>query len=250
MGEQSQRYFRDAEKLGGIPAKVRLASLARITSSEASALPDDPAVVARLKSALDKIRIEVARRPSGMYAPVTVPAGDLELGPKLRKQIECFVDLMSQRALMLGDVSETARRVNETACDVLSVGRVSVWTIDEPKTRIECVDLFEQRLGMHTAGMKLHAKDYAPYFEALATERTIMADNARTDPRTACFLTSYLAPLGIGGMLDVPIWAKGRMMGVVCHEHLGGPRRWTLDEERFGYLMASFIALSLERTRD
>lgn len=241
------KFFRDAERLGGIPAKVRLASLARVTSSEASVLEDDPAVLARLSEAMTRLRSDLLRRPSGTYAPVTVPATDAGLGARLRRQIEVFVDLMSQRAQILGDVTSAARRVTETASNALGVARVSVWTIDLPKTSIQCIDLFDKAAGGHSAGTVLHAHDYAPYFEALATERTIMANDARNDPRTACFAASYLEPLGIGAMLDVPIWARGRMMGVVCHEHTGGPRRWDLDEERFAYLMSNFLALAIER---
>ena len=82
---------------------------------------------------------------------------------------------------------------------------------------------------------------------ALKEERTIAAHDAHTDPRTSCFSQGYLGPLGIGALLDVPIWVDGRMWGVVCHEHVGPARKWTVDEERFGYLMANFVALALER---
>ena len=40
----------------------------------------------------------------------------------------------------------------------------------------------------------------------LAKERTIAADDANQDPRTKCFSASYLMPLNIGAMLDVPVW--------------------------------------------
>jgi GAF domain-containing protein len=49
-------------------------------------------------------------------------------------------------------------------------------------------------------------------------------------------------------MLDVPIWVAGQMVGVICHEHVGGSRLWTGDEERFGYLMSGLISIALERT--
>jgi GAF domain-containing protein len=84
-------------------------------------------------------------------------------------------------------------------------------------------------------------------FHALTTERTIAAHDAQTDTRTSCFTASYLRPLGIGAMLDVPIWHGGKMVGVVCHEHLGGPRTWTADEESFAYVVANLVALSLDQ---
>ena len=48
-------------------------------------------------------------------------------------------------------------------------------------------------------------------------------------------------------MLDVPIWKNGKLAGVICHEHVGAARKWTADDERFGYLMAGFVSLALER---
>jgi GAF domain-containing protein len=37
------------------------------------------------------------------------------------------------------------------------------------------------------------------------------------------------------------------MMGVVCHEHVGGPRHWNEDDESFAYLMSTMVALAMER---
>lgn len=48
-------------------------------------------------------------------------------------------------------------------------------------------------------------------------------------------------------MLDVPVWVNSKMVGVVCHEHQGPAREWNTDEERFAYLMAAFVSLSMDR---
>jgi GAF domain-containing protein len=248
MGDQGFRFFQEAERLGGIPAKVRLASLARITSTEARAREDDPDMLGRLHAALERIRYELDGRTS--IVPEPEPSEhDPKLVVRLRRHIETFVDLMSQRALVIGNLVDSARRIDEAAAAALGVARVSVWLLDDARTKITCLDLFEARTSTHSTGLELFAKDYPSYFAALDTERTISAGNAVTDPRTACFAATYLKPLGIGAMLDVPIWARGRMVGVVCHEHLGGVRTWDADEERFAYLMSSFIAMAMERGR-
>ena len=99
------------------------------------------------------------------------------------------------------------------------------------------------------SGVQLAERDYPAYFAALATERTIAAHDAHKDPRTSAFSAGYLTPLGIGALLDVPIWVEGRMIGVVCHEHLGRARTWNADEEQFAYLMSAFVALTAERVQ-
>jgi GAF domain-containing protein len=124
-----------------------------------------------------------------------------------------------------------------------------VWRLETNPTRIRCLDLYERAHRRHSDGVELLESDFPTYFRALATERTIAAHDAVRDPRTSCFADSYLRPLEIEAMLDVPIWVDGSMCGVICHEHVGGPRVWNADEETFAYLMSSYVGLSLEAQR-
>jgi GAF domain-containing protein len=217
-----------------------------MTTAQASNARDTPELITQFNAALVEVRKSV--RTS---APVTASAAEPQPGnlspQQLRRHIELYLDLMSQRSLVLGDPLETAKRVDETAASALECARVSVWLLDREETKITCFDLFERNGSKHSSGVELFARDFKPYFRALATQRTIAAHDAQVDPRTECFTSSYLKPLGITSMLDVPIWVDARMVGVVCHEHQGPPRQWNLDEERFAYLMASFVSLSMER---
>jgi diguanylate cyclase (GGDEF)-like protein/PAS domain S-box-containing protein len=77
----------------------------------------------------------------------------------------------------------------------------------------------------------------------MAEERSIAAHDARSDPRTREFEKSYLEPLGITSMLDAPILLGGKLIGVVCNEHVGGPRRWAPWEELLAGTLADFAAM-------
>jgi hypothetical protein len=249
MGKRILGYFEQADKLGGLVARMRLASLAQVTSTEAATLEDGPEILARLQKASEKLEKEFAAAPASGVGPgavATAPSGD-ERTRLLRRHLRSYVDLMAQRSLFLGEVDATLRRINEAATLTLNVQRVSVWFLDDQRTKIRCADLFDRGTGQHAAGTELFAKDFASYFKALETERTIAANDAHKDPRTSCFSTVYLKPLGINSMLDVPIWVQKRMVGVVCHEHVGPARVWDSDEETFAYLMANFASLALER---
>jgi PAS domain S-box-containing protein len=148
---------------------------------------------------------------------------------------------------MLGDDPVAAyRRVTETSADTLAVERVSIWFFAENLGSIRCVDQFEQSTGRHTSGAELQSHEYPKYFAALAEGRTIASDNSQTDPRTSEFTVEYLRPLGITSMLDAPLRQAGRLVGVICHEHVGPPREWTPDEEAFAASMADLLSLSLE----
>lgn len=222
-------------------AKMRLASLSRVTSMQALTGEDTPDVLSRLEGAIEQVRTELSR--NDVEKPLA-HGGEIDL---LRDQLHTFLDLMTQRSLFIGNVDTTVRRIDEAASTTLGIERVSTWFLDPARTKITCIDLFERKSRKHSQGTELFAKDFGPYFRALEGERTIAAHDARKDPRTSCFAESYLAPLGITSMLDVPIWVGQRMVGVICHEHIGARRTWTKDDETFGYLMASFVALALER---
>src|SRR3954471_23945815 len=127
-----------------------------------------------------------------------------------------------------GDLRESMRQITEAACDALAASRSSIWLYDSSQTSIRCHDLFVASDASHDAGTELFAKDFPAYFEALRSERTIAAVDAHTDARTKEFSAPYLAPLGIGSMLDAPIRVGGRMIGVICNEQVGGSRAWSV----------------------
>jgi hypothetical protein len=254
VGTKLAAYFVQAEQVGGVLGKVRLSGMTRMTTTQALNTEDTPELLALFEKHLEVLRSESRSADARGGAPAAARA-PTELGrgladaATLRRHIRVYLDLMTQRALLQGDLRETARRVDEAASEALNVARVSVWLLDESRTRIESLDLFERDSRRHSSGVQLSQKDYPAYFAALVTERTIAAHDAHTDPRTAAFSPGYLRPLGIGALLDVPIWVEGRMIGVVCHEHLGSARTWNADEEQFAYLMSAFVALTAERVQ-
>jgi PAS domain S-box-containing protein len=89
--------------------------------------------------------------------------------------------------------------------------------------------------------IELFEKDFFPYFEAIKDNPIIIADNAETHPATSCFLEGYLKPLGVKSMLDVPIWYKGEVIGVICIESLS-PRIWDKDEVDFAQMLSSLYS--------
>jgi hypothetical protein len=129
--------------------------------------------------------------------------------------------MQANKKHFIKDIEETARQVTEASSQALDIARVSVWFINSQNKAIECIDLYEKATGKHSSGLVLYEKDYPAYFMALKVNRAI---NANTDYRTSCFSDSYLKPLGITSMLDIPIWHGNEMKGVICNEHIGPTR--------------------------
>jgi transcriptional regulator with GAF, ATPase, and Fis domain len=249
MGKRLQACFEEADRLGGLVARMRLASMSQVSLSETNAPDDKPELVERVERALVLVRREFttgapASNKSGEIAAAPAGAEQVRL---LRRHLNAYLDLMALRALFLGDVQATIRQVNKAASTTLGVQRVSVWFVDSAVSKLTCADLFDRATGQHSSGTELLSKDFPPYFRALKVERTIAAHDAHEDPRTSCFSAPYLKPLGINSMLDVPVVVDKLMVGVICHEHVGPKRTWNTDEETFAYLMSNFVALALER---
>jgi len=245
MGKQLLTYFAEADRRGGLPARMLLARLTRLSSSQSVSEPDTGALVDRFRQAMVEVAREYNRAEDGVSAPDPAHAS-VASNERARRHGQVMTDLVAQRSLFLSNKDKAFQLATEGAARALDVARASIWLCDDACTLIRCVDLFERGGAKHSAGTTLFEKDFQGYFAALRKERTIAAHDAHTDPRTACFSVPYLAPLGITSMLDVPIWANGRMAGVVCHEQVGPKRTWLGEEEDFAYMLGNMVALALE----
>ena len=144
------------------------------------------------------------------------------------------------------NLEPTLQRVTEAVAKTLEVERVSIWIYDEHRTGIRCIDLFQSGLNKHEQDAFLPASRYPAYFRALDNSLTLAAHDAHHDPRTAELAVGYLEVLGISSMLDAPIRHRGKTIGVVCHEHVGPRREWTLDEQNFARSVADYVSLTFE----
>lgn len=137
-------------------------------------------------------------------------------------------------------------QMTEVVADALAIERVGVWLYDQNRFKIRCLDVFDAIHRIHTKSIELFRDKYPRYFRALEEERIITAHEAREDPRTMEFLSGYLQPLGIVSMLDAPIHVDGKMVGVVCHEHIGEPRYWSPEEEMFCASVGDAVAMVIQ----
>ncbi|MEG4815467.1 GAF domain-containing protein [Microcoleus sp. K5-D4] len=165
---------------------------------------------------------------------------------RLTEQQNGLLELAKNSSIYEGNIGEALREITQMATRTLNVDRASIWFYQEDKSALCCADIYELTPNQHSAGAELKVADYPSYFQALKTEQAIAAVDAKTDPRTREFSESYLKPLNISAMLDVPITHKGQIAGVICLEHQGTTRNWTLDEQSFASYVAQIAALAME----
>ncbi|MCX5724529.1 MAG: response regulator, partial [Nitrospirae bacterium] len=166
---------------------------------------------------------------------------------RLLTQQAALAGLTQSEIFQSADLLPSLRHLLEVTARTLTVERVSIWRFTDDRSAIRCLDLYELCADRHTSGLEFQVADYPRYFRALAQKSTIAADDAPQDNRTNEFCDSYLLPLGITSLLDVPIRLFGNVEGVLGLEHVGPQRRWMDDEQLFGAAIASLIALVYEQ---
>ncbi|NJO35568.1 MAG: sensor domain-containing diguanylate cyclase [Rhodospirillales bacterium] len=116
-------------------------------------------------------------------------------------------------------------------------------------SELHCAALYQNANLELNVPMVLYREKTPRYFDALKNLLTLAADDAATDSRTSEFTDGYLAENNIGAMLDVPVCVFGKMVGVLCHEHIGSTRHWTDEERIFSCAIAALASQALEHRR-
>ena len=142
-------------------------------------------------------------------------------------------------------LEEVFARTCELSANALNTERVGVWLFIDDDTVLRCADLFERSKGTHSAGTLLHVADFPVYFESLILRKAVPTEVAAS-ASWAQELSGYLTPLGITSMLDAGIFVDGKLVGVVCHEHVGPPREWTTEDRDYAGSVADLIALRIQ----
>jgi PAS domain S-box-containing protein len=175
---------------------------------------------------------------------------------KLRKsseQVQRHRDVLLELAHSAkSELSKALQKICSLSAATLEVARVSYWSLQENDSAIICEVLYHRDSGSFDEqfkGARLGFNDGQAYFEALANKRPIVADRVLTNPATSCLAESYLKPLGISSMLDAPVWVRGEVVGVLCHEHIGPARDWSAEEIDFVSALAAMVSLAIEESK-
>ncbi|MGH8507600.1 MAG: sensor domain-containing phosphodiesterase [Gammaproteobacteria bacterium] len=164
---------------------------------------------------------------------------------RLLQQQAALAGLTEGQVFQSEDSEHAFRLLTKTAANALGVERVSFWRYSEDRTAVRCVNLYERGPDRHSAGAVLLSALYPGYFEALAQSEAIVADDAQGDPRTCEFSATYLTPLNITAMMDIPVHLHGRLEGVLCNEQVGPPTPWMPEDQLLGIAIANLIELTI-----
>lgn len=163
-----------------------------------------------------------------------------------QQRTQHFEPARLQLARLHVSANETLRQIwlqlADVVADTLGVERVGVWVLVDDNRALRCRYLLQRSSHDLYQGAILREQDFPEYFRELHARRTLAAANAPTSQLTKELRDAYLEPLGITSMLDAPIYIEGRVVGVVCHEHVGPPRQWSDADADFASCVADNIA--------
>jgi PAS domain S-box-containing protein len=160
-----------------------------------------------------------------------------------KKLIDVLISQSHNPLFYVGNTIDGAKILTNEVTETINTDRCSIWLYNEDKTSIICEQLFVKSENKWYSGTELFKKDFESYFTSLIYNPIIIANDAETHQATNCFKDSYLKPLGIKSMLDVPIIYGGDIIGVICIESLT-KREWTNLEVNFAQILSSLYSFA------
>ena len=161
-----------------------------------------------------------------------------------QKHFELILRLNKMSFVEKNSITEIFNIITETLVEGLDIDRASYWKIEDQK--LKCVNLFDRNAQDHLSHIDIDQHLLPIYFQALADGIAIVADDVMTNVYTQELKDSYLIPLGITDMLDLPIRENGVVTGVLCCEHRDSPRIWNESDLAFAKAVADILAVIIE----
>jgi two-component system cell cycle sensor histidine kinase/response regulator CckA len=167
---------------------------------------------------------------------------------RLRKHTAALLDTLGKRPPKQRDLMRTLADTARISSEALGVARTGLWLFDPSGTELQCKLILAQESDDPTLNSVLPVSVSPAYFRAISSNGVVAVENVLDDPRTVG-LEPYLRKHGVTALLDISIAIPGELMGVVCHEHVGGARTWHPEEIDFATHVSNMIALALEVER-
>lgn len=165
---------------------------------------------------------------------------------RIRRQQNAIVRLATDPAVTEGAIDSAAHIICQLAATTLEVQRVGVWLFSADRCQLVCRQ-FYTTLPQDSASAPLSmlaAADCPQYFAAIDSGRALSIGDVHADPRTS-ELRAYMTANRVMSTLDAAIRLSGQVVGIVCHEQVGTPREWDVDEITFAGEVADQMGLAL-----
>jgi diguanylate cyclase (GGDEF)-like protein len=149
------------------------------------------------------------------------------------------------------------------AAQTMGVERASIWQLSEDGPAVlTCKALYDARFdptlqappdatnpALFPKSGVLNQSEYPTYFLSISSRRSLVVDDALNDATLIDFREQYLPQTGIRSLLDVSLFNRGKLWGVVCFETCADLRTWNADDQNFAASAVDLISLALESSQ-
>ncbi|MFK8037612.1 MAG: histidine kinase dimerization/phosphoacceptor domain -containing protein [Crocinitomicaceae bacterium] len=162
------------------------------------------------------------------------------------KFIDVIEELSKSTNLHEGKIELLTREILKKSSNVLSCERCNAWIFDKDDEQLESILSFSSISQKYSIELPLKKSELPGYFSFLKKNKLIVSIKAQEEPMNVELLVNYLIPNNIMSMIDVPLRAEGKMVGVICFEKVGKEHIWTEDEQKYTQSVGQLLSLALE----
>lgn len=141
-----------------------------------------------------------------------------------------------------GEIENLGEFCSKIISETINTCRSGFWLYNENKLELNCDKLYIKREDRFESGIILDGTQYPDYINILHEAPYILANDARSNEATKCFLDSYLKPNNVFSLLDIPVFHNGKIVAVLCQEQTKRIRIWQKSEINFLFQVGEFIS--------
>ncbi|NOQ73962.1 MAG: GAF domain-containing protein [Crocinitomix sp.] len=167
----------------------------------------------------------------------------------MQSYLEVIEELSKSVNLRNGEIDKFTEEILIKSSDLLGCARCNAWLFEKEQSKLASLLSYSRINNSLKVDAPLTKKTLPNYFKFLQKNSLIVSDNARNEPMNSELLEGYIIPNQIMSMIDVPLRSEGKMIGVICFEHVRENHSWTFNEQNFTQSVAQLLSLALETNK-
>lgn len=161
-----------------------------------------------------------------------------------RKQLEYRTLLLNFSQTRYSSVKNGLEEMTKSIVASLNVTKASVWKFINNRKNLVCLNLYSK--SSHYHGKVLEVSLFPNYYNAIASGKIIMAENASKNKVFSELIDHDIIRDKSASVADVPLFIMGELFGILSIQLDGESRKWSAEEQNFIAGMGSIISILIE----
>jgi two-component sensor histidine kinase len=162
------------------------------------------------------------------------------------RYLESIEELSKSDNLHTGEIGEFAKEILKNSTETLKCARCNAWVFEKNTNKLTSLCSYSAQTNEFIVEQPLVKKELPIYFDFLKRNEFVVSNEAQLEDYNAELVESYLKPNDIISMIDVPLRSEGKMIGVICFEHVKMKHEWTSSEQSYTQSVAQLLSLAFE----